>query len=218
MAKLSARGAQFDIAATFGTTVTVSAATNASSSVVTVGAGHGTIVGDFLEVVTPGNWARTERRIFRASVVATNDITFEGLDTTDTNLFPAAGFVGATVRRIVTWTTLTDVQDFQITGGEQQFTDVTGISDQIGQQFPTIRSAVQVTLPVFYDPSNAWVPVIRAIANANAIRALRVRGPSGMRLVQNGYIGWLDAPTIEGDVLRGSLSVAGINIPTVYAT
>jgi hypothetical protein len=218
MAKLSARGAQFDIAATFGTTVTVTAATNVASSVVSVGAGHGAVVGDFFEILTPANWARAERRLFRISNVATNDLTFEGFDTSDTNLFPAAGFVGATVRRVATWTTITDVQDFQITGGEQQFTDVTGIGDLIGQQFPTLRAAVQVTLPVFYDPSNAWVSTIRTAANQTAIRALRVRGPSGLRLVQNGYLGWLDAPTIEGDVLRGSLTIAGINIPTVYAT
>lgn len=215
---ISARGAAFDIAATFGTTVTVTAATNVASSVVTVGAGHGATVGDFVEILTGAGWQRAEGRIFRVSVVSTNDLTFEGFDTTNTSLFPAAGFVGATVRRVATWTTISQVQNLELTGGEQQFTDITGIGDLIGKQFPTLRSAVSANLPVFYDPGLSWLSTVRAAADQSAIRALRVRGPSGMRLLINGYVGFVDSPTIEGDVLRGAVNFAGVSIPTVYAT
>lgn len=218
MAIITARGAAFDIAATFGTTVTVSAATNVASSVVTVGVGHGFVVGDFAEILTGASWQRAEGRLYRVSNVATNDITFEGFDTTNTSLYPAAGFVGGTVRRIATWTTISQVQNLELTGGEVQFTDITGIGDLIGKQFPTIRSPITANLPVFYDPGLAWLSTVRTASEANAVRALRVRGPSGMRLVLNGYVSFLDAPTIEGDVLRGTVSFSSVNIPTVYAT
>ena len=218
MAIITARGAAFDIAATFGTTVSVTAATNVASSVVTVGVGHGFVVGDFAEILTGAGWQRAEGRIFRVSNVATNDITFAGFDTTNTSLYPATGFVGGTVRRIATWTTISQVQTLELTGGEQQFTDITGIGDLVGKQFPTLRSAVSATLPVFYDPSLSWLSTVRAAAEASAVRALRVRGPSGMRLVLNGYVGFVDSPTIDGDVLRGSVSFSGVSVPTVYAS
>jgi hypothetical protein len=218
MAIITARGAAFDIAATFGTTVSVTAATNVASSVVSVGAGHGFVIGDFAEILTAASWQRAEGRLYRVSNVATNDITFEGFDTTNTSLFPSGGFVGGTVRRVATWATISQVQNLELTGGDQQFTDITGIGDLIGKQFPTLRSPLNAALPVFYDPALAWLPTVRAASEASAMRALRVRGPSGMRLVMNGYVSFLDAPTIDGDVLRGVVSFAGTNVPTVYAT
>ena len=218
MAIITARGAAFDIAATFGTTVSVTAATNVASSVVSVGAGHGFTVGDFAEILTGASWQRAEGRLYRVSNVATNDITFEGFDTTNTSLYPTGGFVGGTVRRIVTWTTISQVQNLELTGGEIQYTDITGIGDLIGKQFPTLRSPLTANLPVFYDPGLAWLSTVRTASEASAVRALRVRGPSGMRLVMNGYVNFLDAPTIEGDVLRGTVSFAGVNVPTVYAS
>jgi hypothetical protein len=218
MAILSARGSAFDIAATFGTTVTVTAATNAASSVVSVGAGHGAVVGDFFEILTAGSWQNAEGQVFRISNVATNDLTFEGFDTTNTSLFPAAGFVGATVRRIATWATISQVVTIETAGGEQQFTDITSITDQIGKQFPTIRSPVQVNLPVFYDPALTWVATVRAAARPSSIRALRVRGPSGARVLFNGFVSWVDAPKIEGDIWRNVVGFACVNVPVVYAS
>jgi hypothetical protein len=218
MAIITARGAAFDIAATFGTTVSVTAATNVANSVVTVGAGHGVVANDFIEILTGAGWQRAEGRVYRVSAVASNDLTVEGLDATNTSLFPAGGFVGGTLRRIATWTTISQVQTIELTGGEQQFTDITGIGDLIGKQFPTLRSPVTANLQVFYDPGLAWLPTVRTAADASAIRALRVRGPSGMRLLINGYVGFVDAPTIEGDVLRGTVTFAGVSVPTVYAT
>jgi hypothetical protein len=218
MALLSARGAGFDIAATFGTTTNVVSATNVASAVVTLSAGHGLVVGDFVEIISGSGWQRAEGRVFRASVVAADVITFEGFDTTNTSLFPSGGFAGGSVRRIVTWTALSQVQNLELTGGEVQFTDVTGIGDLIGKQFPTIRSPITANLPIFYDPSLAWLATARTASNENQIRALRVRGPSGMRLLINGYVSFLDTPTIEGDVLRGVLSFSSVNVPTVYAS
>lgn len=217
MAKRTFRGAGFDLATAFGTTTNVTAATNAASSVFTaVAATLGAAVGDYVEILS-GGWPLLIGRVFRISVIATNDHTLEGCDTSDTGQYPALGGVGTQIRRISTWTALSDIQDLQITGGEQQFTDVTGISDVVGQQFPTLKSALSINVPVFYDPSNAWVATVRALAAQKALRALRVRGPDGLRFVQNGYVGWTDTPRIEGDILRNTLTIAGVNLPTVYS-
>ena len=217
MAKRTFRGAGFDLATAFGTTTNVTAATNAASSVFTaVAATLGAAVGDYVEIVS-GGWALLIGRVFRISVIATNDHTLEGCDTSDTGQYPALGGVGTQIRRIATWTALSDIQDFQLSGGEQQFTDVTGISDVIGQQYPTLKSAISVNLPVFYDPSLSWVATVRALAAQKAVRALRIRAVDGLRWVQNGYIGWTDTPRNEGDVARNTLTFAAVNLPTVYS-
>jgi len=218
MAILSSRGAACDIATTFGTATNVVSATNVASAVVTLSSGHGIVVGDFVEILAGSGWQRAEGRVFRASAVVGDVITFEGFDTTNTAIFPAAGFAAGSVRRIITFTTMSQVQNIELTGGDQQFTDITGISDLIQKQFPTLRSPVTATLPWFYDPALAWVPVVRAAADAAAVRCLRVRGPSGMRLLINGFVSFVDAPSIDGDVFRGSVTFAGVSIPTIYAS
>ncbi|MBX9736527.1 MAG: phage tail protein, partial [Phycisphaerales bacterium] len=173
MANIIITGSQFAFASTYGTATNVTAATNVANAVLTLAAGHGTVVGDFLEVLASG-WGRAEGRVFRASNVSTNDVTFEGLDTTDTNLFPAGGAVGSTVRRITAWTGLTQVgREIDISGNELETADATYVTDLQRKSVPIFRSPVNVTLPIFFDPSLPWVSAARAVSNANAVRALR---------------------------------------------
>jgi hypothetical protein len=153
MANIIATGAQFAFATTYGAAVNVTAATNAANAVLTLAAGHGTVVGDFVEIASSG-WGRAEGRVFRASVVSTNDVTFEGLDTTDTSLFPAGGAVGSSVRRITAWTSITQVgREIQITGNELETGDATYISDLVRKNVVLFRAPTNVTLPIFFDPS-----------------------------------------------------------------
>ena len=70
------------IASTYGSAVNMTAITNASEAVATLAAAHGVVVGDFLEVTS--GWGRLDKRIVRAKTVATNDVTFEGINTTST--------------------------------------------------------------------------------------------------------------------------------------
>src|SRR5688572_11152068 len=103
MSVVNAAGSVFAIASTYGSTVAITAASNASACVLTA-ASHGASVNDYVEIVSSG-WGRMEKRVFRVSVVASNDITLEGFDTSSTTLFPAGQGTG-TVRRISAWTNL----------------------------------------------------------------------------------------------------------------
>ena len=70
-----ATGTTFAYASTYGSSANMTAITNASEAVATLGAGHGVVVGDYLEVTS--GWDRLTGRIVRAKTVATNDVTFE---------------------------------------------------------------------------------------------------------------------------------------------
>lgn len=218
MANIIATGAQFSFASGYGTAATATAFTNAANAVATLNTGHGLLVGDFAEITTSG-WGRAEGRVFRVSAVSGNDVTFEGLDTTDTNLFPAAGGVGTTVREISAWTSITQVgREIQITGNELETGDATYITDLVRKNVVLFRAPTNVTLPIFFDPSLAWVAAARAATNANAIRAMRAIWPGGARTIFNGYVSYSDAPTVQDGTLRTTFELLGQSIPTTYAT
>jgi len=218
MANIIITGAQFSFATAFGAATNVVSATNASPSVWTLASGHGLVVGEFVEILSSG-WGRVEGRVFRASVVSTDVITFEGLDTTDTSLFPAAGAASSSVRRIQTFTSLTQVgREIQVTGNELETADATYISDVQRKVVPVFRSPTNLTLPIFFDPSLSWVAAARTATNANAVRAVRAIWPGGARTLFNGYFSYSDAPTTQDSTLRTSISSLGISVPTTYST
>lgn len=217
MANIIITGASFAFASTYGANATASAITTAANAVAT-STTLAAVVGDFVEFVSSG-WGRAERRVFRVSVVTGDDFTLEGLDTTDTNLFPTGGGASSVLRRITAFTTLTQVaRAIEIDGNELETEDATYISDVIRKNIPIFRSATDITLPIFFDPSLPWVGAAKAASDANAIRALRAIWPGGARTIFNGYLSYGEAPNIEGSVLRTSVNILGVSVPTTYST
>ncbi len=216
MAITLATGTQVAIASTYGSAVNMTAITNAAEAVATLAASHGVVVGDFLEVTS--GWDRLNGRIVRVKTVATNDITFEGINTVSTSRYPAGTGTG-TIRRITGWTTLSQITaNINVAGGDQQFEDITTLSDTVQKQIPTTRSPVQVTLPVFYDPSLSWWATVSSAAESATATAIRMVFPNGSRLVANAYWSLRQVPTIEGSTLRGQVDVSFFSDPTSYAT
>lgn len=216
MAITLATGTLVAIASTYGTAVNMTAITNASSAVATLASGHSVVVGDFLEVTS--GWDRLNGRIVRVSAVATNDITFEGINTTSTSLYPAGTGTG-TIRRITAWTNLSQItSDLGVSGGDQQFADITTLSDRTQKRIPTVRSAVGVTLPFFDDPSLSWYSTVQTASETATATAVRMIFPNNSRLVANAYWSLQTVPVIEDSTLRGSISLSFLADPTRYAT
>lgn len=186
-------GAIFAIAKTYGSVVTMSAITNAAEAVSTLGAGHGVVVGDYLEVTS--GWGRLNGRIVRVKTVATNDITFEGINTTSTTVYPAGTGTGS-IRRITAWTNLSQVQEISSSGGDLQFADITAIDDVVAKQMPTIRAPVQMTLTTFDDPTLAWYADVAAADEARTPYGLRISSPNGSKLVANAFWGLQRVPQL----------------------
>lgn len=209
-------GTQFAIGSTYGSTKTMSAITNANPAVATLEAAHGVIVGDFIELTS--GWDLANGRIFRVSAVATNDVTLEGFNTSDTSKFPAGTGVG-TIREVTAWTTLSQITpDFSVQGGEQNFADTTFVSNLIKTQIPTDRNPITCTLPVFFDPTLAWFATVRTAAESSAAYAFRMIFPNNSRLVVGAYWSLRGVPTNQDGTLRDAIDLSFIGQPTVYST
>ena len=107
-------GTLFSVATTFGSTITVTAVTNANPAVCTATA-HGLSNGDIIEFTS--GWGRANKRVFRVANVATNTFELEGFDTSSTSFFPAGTGIG-TVREVTAWTQLTKVMNPATQGGD----------------------------------------------------------------------------------------------------
>lgn len=216
MAITLAVGTTVAIASTYAATKNMTAASNAANMVATLESGHGALVGDYFELTS--GWARVNQRIARVSAVSTNDITMGGIDTSSTSRYPAGTGTG-TVREITAWTTIGQLsKDIEVTGGQQQFADITTLDDVIDKQIPTRRSAVQVGLPLFFDAALGYVSVVKAAADAATPVAVRFTYPNGNVLVANAYWSFQDVPTIQDETLRGRIDLSFVSVPTIYAS
>lgn len=216
MAITLATGTQVAIASTYGTASNVTAATNAAECVLTVAAGHGIVVGDFVEFTS--GWDLATGRIFRVKTVVTNDVTLEGFNTTSTTNFPAGTGTG-TVRRITAWTQITQVQNVGSSGGDQQYADITSITDRTQKQIPTTRSPQEITLTVFDDPALAWYAPVQTASDSSTPAAVRFVFPNNSRLVANAYWSLQKVPSINANApLTSTISMSTLAEPTRYAS
>jgi hypothetical protein len=216
MAITLATGTQVAIASTYATASAVTAATNAAACVITVAAAHGIVVGDFVEFTS--GWDLATGRIFRVSAVSTNDVTLEGFNTTSTTNFPAGTGTGS-VRRITAWTQITQVQNVGSSGGDQQYADITSITDRTQKQIPTTRSPQEITLTVFDDPALAWYAPVQTASDSSTPAAVRFVFPNNSRLVANAYWSLQKVPNINANSpLTSTLSMSTLAEPTRYAS
>lgn len=209
-------GTAIAIASTYGASVNMTAITNAAEAVATLAASHGVVVGDYLEVTS--GWGRLDKRIVRAKTVAINDVTFEGINTSNTTTYPAGSGTGS-IRRITAWTNMSQVQGSASSGGDLQYADITAIDDNVQKQAPTIRSAVNVNLTVFDDPALAWYTVVSAADEARTPVAVRMSFPNSSKLVANAYWSLQRTPSLQSnDSLKAQIGLSFCADPTRYAT
>lgn len=211
-----ATGTALSIASTYGASVNMTALTNAAEAVATLAAAHGVIVGDFLEVTS--GWDLLNARIVRVKTVATNDVTFEGINTVSTTSYPAGTGVG-TIRRITAWTTVSQVQSFDTSGGDLNFADITTITDKTQKQVPTTRSAQSLSMTVFDDATLAGQIAVQAASDLSTPAGFRIVFANNSRMVINGYWSINSAPSVAVNApLTNNITFSGLALATRYAT
>ena len=219
MARKLVNGTVPAIGSVFGTTTNITALTNAANAVATFAAGHAIVVGDFVQIMASG-WGGVEGRVFRASAVATNDITLEGFNTSSTTLYPAGGGVGSG-RRITTWQSITQVNADGLTvdGGEQQFLDGQYIDTSLAFRVPTNKSPIGLQMVLDDDQTmTQWTP-IRAAEVAVSNFPVRLAYPGGGFAVGSGIWTISSAPALTGNnVQKRTLNVALASIFSEYTT
>lgn len=209
-------GALVHIASGYGAAKTMSAVTNASVAVATLEASHGVIVGDVVEVTS--GWSRLNNKVVRASVVSTNDVTLEGINSTSTSIYPAGSGTG-TVREITGWTQLQQILDSSSSGGEQQFLEYQFLEGDAQKRIPTFKNAAGLTFSIADDATLAGY-ILASDANDDRLqRAVRITLPSGAKLYYNAYISLNKTPTLTVNQLMAcQVTMSLLAEPVRYAS
>lgn len=161
------------------TVIEATAITNGKDPVFTVKSADGIAKGEIV-IVTASTWGKLIDRVLRVKNVDALKVTLEGVDTSDTNVFPA----GATASfvKILSWMEIPCVQDLAQDGGEQQFFTFQCLSDDQEQQIPTYKSAVSMTYTFAHEYDNAIYPVLRKADESGDVKAMRMYVPKAKEI------------------------------------
>jgi hypothetical protein len=186
-------GTVFSIATTYGPAIPYTALTNAAPPVATAAA-HGLVNGDVLEVSSA--WPGINDRPSRVAGSVAGTYNLEGFDTTDVARFPAGAGLGA-VRKVLTWTAISQVTANVTSGGEQQSVEWTYLEDGLERSKNTFKKAKVLTLTLADDVSLPWNAVLLAADQDGKNRILRAALPSGGFIYYNVNVGFDPEPKLD---------------------
>lgn len=215
MAAVVADGTIVAFASTYGLSKTMSAVSNANPAVATLEAAHGVIVGDIVELSS--GWPDLDDKILRASVVATNDVTLEGFDSSSTTKFPAGSGIGS-VREITAFTNLSQILTIAVEGGNPRYLDYQFLNELRQRRIPLSKEPLNLTLTLADDITLAQQASIRAIEAAGVPVAMRLTLPNSSVVYLNGYWSMSDMATLTtGAVNTRTIGFALTSLPTEYS-
>jgi len=202
------------IASAYTANATVTVATNASEAVLTVTNTFTT--GDYVEFTS--GWANANNRVFRAKAVTGTSVTLEGLDTTSTALYPAGTGTG-TLRKISTWTQISQIIGLTSSGGDPQYQTYSFLEQNFDSQIPTTTSAQSLAMEIADDPALAGYQAIRTAALARSNYALRATLPQGGFILYNGIFAFDETPSMtKGNLMAVKSGCALQGRPVRYAS
>lgn len=149
--------------------------TNAKEAVVTLQTGHGLAVGD--EVIVTSGWSKINYVVAKIAKINNADVSLGNINTTDTKIFPAGEGGKGTLTKITAWERLPQVKEVSTEGGEQQFTQIQFLDDDIERQLPTIKSAKSKSFTIAHDSSLSVYSLLRNLDNTNEVVATKMFVP-----------------------------------------
>jgi len=187
----------FAIASAFAAAISITAISNATEAVAT--ATNTFAAGDYFEYI--GGWSQATGRVFRAKAASGTSLTFEGLDTTDTSLFPVGAGTG-TVRKVTTWVPVTGVVSAEISGGDGKNVEVALLDSNMPVMLPDGFTATSVTLTTADDKSLPHHAALKAVSDGVKLTCLRGLLPGGGVLLYAGYCSFNESPSLaKGSVM-----------------
>ena len=191
---------------------TITAITKASPAVATSTA-HGYANGTYLVLAASGMF-ELDNRVVRVANTAANTFELEGVDSTLYSTFTAG-----TAQAITFGTTLSNITDVSVSGGEFDQIDVTTIHDNVKKTIPGSASPINIGMTANWDPTDAGMVALKTASDARAQRAVRVTFSDSTKWLFNGYIGATNAPTGSGQQkVTTPLTINVFGRTTTYAT
>ncbi|WP_324727134.1 phage tail protein [Pseudomonas chlororaphis] len=208
-------GGTFQHAATYAAALAFTAITNASEAVATV-VGATLSAGDI--VLLSSGWSKLDNKVVRVKAATATAITLEGIDTTDTQIFPAGGGAGS-MKKVLTWVQIPQVTDLAFSGGDQNYLDVVFLENDQGKQIPTDKSAASMVLTIADDPAQAFNAVLLAADAGKQVQAARLNLPGNDSLLYGAYTSFSKQPAVSrNNLLTRTVNLALQAEPTRYLT
>lgn len=208
-------GSLIAIGSAYGTAIATTILTNAAACVVTATA-HGYANADIV-VITSG-WSRADGRTFRIANITANTFELEGFNTTSTTIYPAGTGTG-TVKKVTTFTQISQILGSSSTGGEQRFLTYQFLESDREVEIPTIKSGGGLNLKVGDDPTLAGYTALEAANDDRLPRAIRVTLPSAAKLYYYAYMSINKTPSLtNNEVMAIEATARFLNEPVRYTT
>jgi hypothetical protein len=208
-------GGTFQHAATYAAALAFTAISNAAEAVATVV--DGTLAAGDIVLLSSG-WSKLDNKVVRVKVATATAITLEAIDTTDTQIFPAGNGAG-TMKKVLTWVQIPQVNDLAFSGGEQNYLDVVFLENDQGKQIPTDKSAASMVLTIADDPAQPFNTVLMAADAGKQVQAARLNLPGNDTLFYGAYTSFSKQPAVSrNNLLTRTVNLALQAEPTRYLT
>ena len=201
-------GSRFAVSTSLAAAVAITAISNANPAI--ADAATLPAEGDIL-LLTSG-WPDLSGQVVRAANPAAGKFTLEGVDTTNTALFPAGEGAGV-YEKVSSFVSFSQVLGVSMSGGEQNFHDFRFVEDRGNRQRrkPTYKSAITFNFRLAYDPNLPWYAALEAIDKAGREVILRETLPEGDVIYYSGYLSFQKIPSKELDVNQEVVATFSIN-------
>ncbi|HGM9963763.1 TPA: phage tail protein [Providencia stuartii] len=128
-------------------------------------ASSGVKAGDIVQVIS--GWKRMSG-VYRVKAAVETSVTLEGVDTTDTERFPAGGGKG-TLKTIQEWEVMPQVMTLSTEGGEQQTQEIQFLEDEQAETIDTYKSGI---VQVYTFAHDAQLPIRKLLMKLDDTKQL----------------------------------------------
>lgn len=208
-------GSTVSISNGFGAAKTITATTNANPGVVSSTA-HGFADGTY--IVVKSGWARLNERIVRVDAPAIDSFSMEGINTSNTTIYPSGGGTGS-AQAVSSWTQLAQILGSTSTGGEQQFWTGQLLEGDREIRIPTTKTAAGITFTVADDPTLPGYILAKEANDDRLPRAVMVTLSNGAKLLYYAYISLSTIPSLTvNEAMTVEVTLSLLADPTRYAS
>lgn len=206
-------GTTFAVATMFAAAKTISAISNAAEAVVSSTA-HGLLAGDVVEITS--GWGRLNRRVFEVKS-ATTDAFVIAVDTQSQNFYPVGSSAG-TVRKVQTWTQISQITGASSSGGDPKTVDYKYVESDVSYSINDGFNATQYTLTIDADAiGTPGFDALKQLTDVQTDTVLRMLSRSGARLYMPSTVSLNDVPSLnDGQINTVSAVFNGNNRPIRY--
>ena len=158
---------------------------------------------------------QVDGRVFRVANVdtATDDFELEGENTTTYDTFTSG-----TAQVVTFGTTLATATGLTVSGGESQVETIYYISENFGREIPGPNTPISYQFEATWDPGDAGLAALKAAADAQSDKCIKIQWPDGAVVV---FLGRISATLLPGGTAPGIVStqvtISMNGRPTVYA-